>query len=120
MRPTQQSSINRLEQLNKYMGNDPTSNMAYLLEKLSPSVIVPEADKYYTFVYTPKTRNIRYDQHPFIQVSSVQKWGFVGLNYHWDDFRRYSWAECGTPLFEIYPDEIEIAQTLPIALFKQS
>ena len=103
-------NLNRLEIINKQMGNDPISNMALLLDKLSPSTIVPE----------PKTRNIRYDQHPFIQVSSVAKWGFTGLNHHWDDFRRYTWAECGTPLFEIYPEEIEIANTLPIALFKNS
>lgn len=113
-------SLNRLDQINKQMGTDAITNMSLLLAKLSPSTIVPEANKYYTFVYTPKTRNIRYDQHPFIQVSSVHKWGFVGLNHHWDDFRRYTWAECGTPLFEIYDDEIEIANTLPIALFKQS
>ena len=109
----------RIAELNRQMGNDPTSNMALVLDKLSPSVLVPEADKYYTFVYTPKTQGIQYDQHPFVQVSSVHQWGFVGLNHHWDDFRRYTWAECGTPLFEIMPDEIELFQTFPIALFKQ-
>lgn len=112
--------MNRLTQISKQLGNDPTSNMALLLGKLSPSTIVPEADKYYVFVYTPKTSNIRYDQHPFVQVSSVGRWGFVGLNYHWDDFRKYTWAEVGSNLFEIYPDEIDIAQSLPIALFKNS
>ena len=109
----------RLFDLNRQMGTDPTSNMALVLDQLSPSTLVPEADKYYVFVYTPKTKGIQYDQHPFIQVSSVHPWGFVGLNYHWDDFRRYTWAECGTPLFEIYPDEIEMVQSFPIALFKQ-
>ena len=110
---------NRLEQLNKYMGNDPTSNMAYLLEKLSPSVIVPEADKYYTFVYTPKTRNIRYDQHPFIQCTSRHEWGFIGFNYHWEEHRRYTWQEVQSNLFEIYDDEVEDMKTFPIPLFKQ-
>ena len=104
----------------KGVGTNPTSNMAMLLDYLGPANLVPDADKYYVFVYTPKTRNIQYDQHPFVQVSSVHRWGFVGLNHHWDDFRRYTWAECGTPLFEIYPEEIEIANTLPIALFKNS
>lgn len=110
----------RMNEINTLMGNSPISNMAILLDKLGPSTLVPQVNKYYTFVYTPKTPNIRYDQHPFIQVSSIHRWGFCGLNYHWDDFRRYSWAECETPLFEIYDDEIEIANTLPIALFKQS
>ena len=102
------------------MGTDPTSNMALLLDKLSPSTTVPEVDKYYVFVYTPKTRNIRYDQHPFVQVTWVANWGFSGLNDHWDDFRRYTWAECETPLFEIYEDEIGEMSSLPVALFKQS
>ena len=67
----------RIAELNRQMGTDPTSNMALVLDKLSPSVLVPEADKYYTFVYTPKTQGIQYDQHPFVQVSSVHQWGFV-------------------------------------------
>ena len=112
--------MNRLTEVNKQMGTDPTSNMALLLDKLSPSTTVPEANKYYVFVYTPKTPNIRYDQHPFVEVSSVDRWGFTGLNYHWDDFRRYTWAEMGTPLFEIYPDEIDLVQSFPTALFKSS
>ena len=112
--------MNRISEIALQVGSDPTSNMALLLGKLSPSVLVPEADKYYTFVYTPKTRNIQYDQHPFVQVSSVHRWGFVGLNHHWDDFRRYTWAECETPLFEIYEDELQDMTQFPIALFKQS
>lgn len=112
--------MNRIKDISKQAGTDATSNMALLLDKLGPSTITPEADKYYVFVYTPKTRNIRYDQHPFVQVSSVASWGFTGLNDHWDDFRRYTWAECGTPLFEIYPEEIGDMSSFPIALFKQS
>ncbi len=90
-----------------------------LLGKLTQGAIVPTPNKYYVFIYKAKTPNIQYDQHPFVQVSSVHQWGFTGLNYHWDDFRRYTWAECGTPLFEIYPDEIDMVQSVPIALFKQ-
>lgn len=112
--------MNRIKNIAKQMGTDPTSNMALLLDKLSPSTTVPEVDKYYVFVYTPKTKNIRYDQHPFVQVTWVANWGFSGLNDHWDDFRRYTWAECETPLFEIYEDEIGDMSSLPVALFKQS
>lgn len=112
--------MNRLEVIKKRVGTDATSNMALLLDNLGPANLVPQADKYYTFVYTPKTKNIQYDQHPFIQVSSVHRWGFVGLNHHWDDFRRYTWAECGTPLYEIYADELEDMQQYPSALFKYS
>ena len=112
--------MNRIAPLLNRLNTKPTANMALLLDTLSPSTLTPQADKYYTFVYTPKTRNIQYDQHPFVQVSSVHKWGFCGLNHHWDDFRRYTWAECETPLFEIYEEEIEDMYTFPTALFKQS
>ena len=112
--------MNRIELIQKAVGTDPRSNMALLLDNLGPPNLVPEADKYYVFVYTPKTRNIRYDQHPFVQVTWVANWGFSGLNDHWDDFRRYTWAECETPLFEIYEDEIGEMSSLPVALFKQS
>lgn len=112
--------MNRIELIQKAVGSDPRRNMALLLDNLGPPDLVPNADKYYVFVYTPKTPNLRYDQHPFVQVSSVHRWGFVGLNYHWDDFRRYSWAECGTPLYEVYEDELQDMYSFPIALFKNS
>ena len=112
--------MNRIKGVLQKVGNKPTANMAVLLDELGPPVTRPEPDKYYVFVYTPKTRGIRYDQHPFIQVSWVSNWGFSGLNHHWDDFRRYTWAEMGTPLFEIYEDELDDMSSLPIALFKQS
>ena len=112
--------MNRIQLIQKDVGTDPRSNMVLLLNNLGSPDIVPDADKYYVFVYTPKTPNIQYDQHPFIQVSSVHRWGFIGLNHHWDDFRRYSWAECGTPLYQIYEDEIQDMYQFPIALFKNS
>ena len=112
--------MNRIQIIQKDVGDKPTPNMALLLDNLDRPTTSPVADKYYVFVYTPKTRGIQYDQHPFVQVSSVHNWGFVGLNHHWDDFRRYTWAELGTPLFEIYEDEIEDMQNFPIALFKNS
>lgn len=112
--------MNRIEAIQKQAGTDARSNMALLLNNLDMGELVPQADKYYVFVYTPKTKNIQYDQHPFVQVSSVHRWGFVGLNHHWDDFRRYTWAECGTPLYEIYPDEIQDMYNFPIAFFKNS
>ena len=67
--------MNRIEHIQKAVGTDPRSNMALLLDNLGPPNLVPEADKYYVFVYTPKTPNIQYDQHPFVQVSSVHRWG---------------------------------------------
>ena len=94
--------------------------MANLLEILSPSVITPNADKYYVFVYKAKTPNISYDQHPFVMVTSVFQWGFVGYNFHWEESRRYTWGEVKSNLYEVSDDELNIVQNLPIALIKTS
>ena len=111
----------RMDEIAKQMGTKPTENMAIVLDKLgTESGNVPSVDKYYTFVYTPKTPNIQYDQHPFILCSSVHKWGFCGINMHWDDYRRYTWAEMGTPLYEILDDEVQQFSGFPIMLVKQS
>ena len=111
----------RMDEIARQMSTQPQNNMYIVLNKLgSSSGVVPQVDKYYTFVYTPKTKNIKYDQHPFILVSSVHKWGFCGINMHWDDYRRYTWAEMGTPLYEILDEEVEQFNTFPTAFFRQS
>ena len=112
--------MNRIEPLMERLGNNPRSNMFLLLNKLSPGGIVPQPDKYYTFVYTPKTRNIRYDMNPFIKCTSIHKWGFVGFNYHWDEHRRYTWQEVATNIFEIYEDEVEDMRNFKTAFFRNS
>ena len=110
----------RMDEIAKQMGSKPTENMAIVLDKLgTESGTVPSVDKYYTFVYTPKTRNIQYDQHPFILCGSLFKWGFTGYNFHWGEVRRYSWADCSN-LFEVYDNEVSDMEKFPIALFKTS
>ena len=44
---------------------------------------IPEVGKYYTFVYSPKTPNIQYDEFPLVAVTEIFSWGFRGLNYHY-------------------------------------
>ena len=100
---------NKVEPLLK--GNSqrsPEKNMQLLLSKLKPS-IVPEPSKYYTFIYTAKTPNIQYDQHPCILCGSVFQWGFTGYNIHWQDSRRYTWAECSN-LYELNDEEFQLMQ----------
>lgn len=91
----------------------PTKNMEMLLSVLGTSEIVPEADKYYTFVYKAKTPGIKYDQHPLVYVISVFNWGFVGFNAHWNDSRQYSWQEVLSNLYEIKEDEIGLVERIP-------
>lgn len=111
--------MNRIQLISEEIGTDARTNMFVLLNKISPGIIIPEVDKYYVFVYTPKTRGVRYDQHPFIQCTSRHEWGFIGFNYHWEEHRRYTWQEVQSNLFEIYDDEVEDMKTFPIPLFKQ-
>ena len=101
-------------------GRSPVSNMSSLLNVLTPSVIVPERDKYYVFVYKAKTPNIRYDQHPFIVCNDVFKWGFSGLNVHWNAVRNYTWEEVISNLYLVNEDEIASVTSMPIALFKST
>ena len=111
----------RTDFLKTRMSNNPMNNMFITLEYLGTgNRIVPEADKYYLFVYTPKTKGIQYDQHPFILCTSVHKWGFIGINMHWDDHRRYTWQEVESNLFEINDDEVQDVAKLPLMLVKQS
>jgi hypothetical protein len=112
--------MNRVEALLPYFKGNPRYNMRLLLSKITPSVIVPEVDKYYVFIYRAKTPNIRYDAHPFIQCTGIYKWGFTGYNAHWEDYRRYSWQEVVSNLYEINPSEVQTMANVPIARFTSS
>ena len=83
----------------------------------SDSTLVPDIGKYYVFVYRPKTPSIQYDQNPLVAVTDVFRWGFRGLNYHWREYRQYTWEEVVGSLYQIYPDEIADARELPIQKF---
>ena len=96
----------------------PESNMKLLLPRLGKGEIVPQPDKYYVFIYKAKTKGIQYDQHPFIACTSVYNWGFTGFNYHWEAYRRYSWREVFSNIYEVYENEIEDMRNYNIARFK--
>ena len=112
--------MNQLEGISSEFSSGPDYNMGLLLSYLTESEIVPEADKYYVFVYRAKTPNIKYDQHPVIMCTGVYKWGFTGFNYHWMESRQYSWGEVVSNLYELSEDEFEIVQDIPLAKFKTS
>ena len=90
--------------------------MMNLMEALNSSVTpVPDAGRYYTFIYRPKTPMIRYDAHPLVAVTDVYRWGFRGMNYHWGEMRQYTWNEVVGQLYEVNPDELADARELPFA-----
>ena len=98
----------------------PDYNMSLLLDYLIADEIVPQANKYYVFVYKAKTPNIRYDQHPLILCGNVFKWGFTGYNFHWGEIRQYSWGEVRSNLYELNDEEFSIVENINIAKFKIS
>ena len=101
-------------------GTDPRRNMEMLLQNLSPSEIVPEPNKYYTFVYKAKSRGITYDQNPLILCGSVFNWGFNGFNIHWNSVRQYSWNEVLSNVYTLTDEEFNFLQKVPLAYFRNT
>jgi len=98
----------------KIGGEDPDDTMEDVMEALgAESQSVPEVGKYYTFVYSPKTPNIQYDEFPLVAVTEVFSWGFRGLNYHWPGFRQYTFPEIVGGTYNIEDgEELEDAKRL--------
>ena len=90
------------------------------MDNLSPGEIVPTPDKYYVFVYKAKTKNIQYDQYPFIVCTSVFPWGFSGYNFHWEESRRYTWQEVITNIYEIKDEELNDMMNYPTKSIKST
>jgi hypothetical protein len=92
--------------------------MLKLLEVVSETGKIPQPGKFYIFVYSAKTPNIRYDQNPLVAVTNVFQWGFKGVNMHWGETRQYTWDEVVGSLYEVFPSEIKDLQAIPFANFR--
>ena len=86
---------------------DPEEIMLLIMELFTIEEILPEVGKFYTFIYNPKTPNITYDQHPLIACVDLFKWGFRGLNFHWQEYRNYTWAEVAGKLYLVEFQELD-------------
>tara|TARA_B100001175_G_scaffold38599_1_gene28007 strand:+ start:866 stop:1264 length:399 start_codon:yes stop_codon:yes gene_type:complete len=87
---------------------DPEEIMLTIMDIFNQTVTpIPEAGKFYTFVYNPKTPNITYDQHPLIACVDLFSWGFRGLNFHWQKYRNYTWAELAGQLYIVEYQELD-------------
>ena len=87
--------------------SDPEEIMLLIMELFTIEEILPEVGKFYTFIYNPKTPNITYDQHPLIACVDLFMWGFRGLNFHWQDYRNYTWAEVAGKLHLVEFQELD-------------
>ena len=93
----QKNPLMRVEELKAKLQEANTDDvediMIIIMEVFNIEVLYPEEGKFYTFVYNPKTPDIQYDQHPLIACVGLFRWGFRGLNFHWQRYRNYTWAE---------------------------
>ena len=98
--------------------NDPEEMMMEIMEALNDTVTpIPEVGKFYTFVYNAKTPDITYDQHPLIACTSLERWGFKGLNFHWRQSRNYTWEELAGQLYIVQWNELDDLLAIPYGKF---
>lgn len=100
--------------------DDPEDIMIEIIDVLDDVEIVPSEGNYYTFIYNAKTPDILYDQHPLVAVTKVFRWGFRGVNFHWGDYRNYTWQEIAGNLHIVENDEIIFMRNINYAKFLRS
>ena len=81
--------------------------MVIILDIFKEEVLYPEPGNFYTFIYQPKTPDIQYDQQPLIACVGLFNWGFRGLNFHWQRYRNYTWAEVVGKLHVVEYQELD-------------
>jgi len=110
---------NRIEAIKDQLtSSDPEDLMLQIMEALNNTVeAIPSVGKYYTFVYNAKTPNVQYDQHPLIACTDLFRWGFRGINFHWQSSRNYTWEELTGQLYVVNYDELDDLLAIPYAKF---
>lgn len=119
-RKGKKESSNRIKPLLKKLKGieSPDTLMLEIMDALlNTETSRPSAGSYYTFVYSPKTKNIRYDEYPLVAVTELFVWGFRGINFHWGDHRQYTWPEVNGKLYEVFSDEINDIRKIPYGKF---
>ena len=91
--------------------------MMEIINVFRETEFIPKVGRYYTFVYLAKTPNLRFDVHPLIACTEVQRWGFKGFNFHWNEMRNYTWMEVAGPLHIVRNEEISYMREIPYARF---
>jgi hypothetical protein len=99
---------------------DSESIMLEIMDVFRETEFIPDVGRYYTFIYLPKTPDIRFDQFPLIACTDVQRWGFKGINFHWGESRSYTWQEVSGKLHIIENNEIDYLRSVNYARFLQS
>jgi len=107
-----------LKRVEETGSKDPEEIMLMIMDIFKEEVLYPEPGKFYTFIYNPKTPNIEYDQHPLIACTSLEKWGFKGINFHWRQSRQYTWEEVAGKLHVVKYNELDELVSLQYGKFR--
>ena len=110
---------NRIEAIkSRLTSSDPEDLMLEIMGALNNTVeAIPSVGKYYTFVYNAKTPNVQYDQHPLIACTDLFRWGFRGINFHWQSSRNYTWEELTGQVYMVKSIELDDLLAIPYAKF---
>ena len=110
---------NRIEAIKgKLTSSDPEDLMLEIMDALNNTVeVIPSVGKYYTFVYNAKTAGKQYDQHPLIACTDLFRWGFRGINFHWQSSRNYTWEELTGEVYMVKSIELDDLLAIPYAKF---
>ena len=112
-------NANRIEAIkDKLTSSDPEDLMLEIMDALSNTVeAIPTVGNYYTFVYNAKTAGKQYDQHPLIACTDLFRWGFRGINFHWQSSRNYTWEELTGQVYMVKSIELDDLLSIPYAKF---
>ena len=112
-------NANRIEAIkSKLTSSDPEDLMLEIMDALSNTIeAIPTVGNYYTFVYNAKTSGKQYDQHPLIACTDLFKWGFRGINFHWQSSRNYTWEELTGQVYMVKSIELDDLLSIPYAKF---
>ena len=98
--------------------NDQEDMMLEIMSLLNDTVTpVPDVGNFYTFIYQPKTPKIQYDQQPLIACTDIFRWGFRGINFHWQKPRNYTWGEVVGQLYAVRSQELDDLLSLQYGKF---
>ena len=110
-------NANRIEAIkDRLTSSNPEDLMLEIMGALNNTVeAIPTVGKDYTFVDNAKTAGKQYDQHPLIACTDLFKWGFRGINYHWQSSRSYTWDELPGVLYTVKYIELDDQLSIPYA-----
>ena len=112
-------NANRIEAIKDQLtSSDPEDLMLQIMQALNNTVeAIPTVGNYYTFVYNAKTTGKQYDQHPLIACTDLFRWGFRGINFHWQSSRNYTWEELTGQGYMVKSIELDDLLSIPYAKF---